>query len=151
MSLVDSTFLSMKMTAWRLIPSGPGYRYLDSWSQSWHVEQVINIIGLQLLYQQICDTFTVVVASQAQLLGTNPMCACMPVCFQRNLVKACPAQMIFITTSYSHLSQFPITLLHNNSYRLPDFPNHLYFAYICFQLSLSIIIQVVFDLHFVFE
>ena len=31
------------------------------------------------------------------------MCACMPVCFQRNLVtfaKARPAQMIFITTSY---------------------------------------------------
>ena len=30
------------------------------------------------------------------------MCACMPVCFQRNLVtfaKARPAQMIFITTS----------------------------------------------------
>ena len=30
------------------------------------------------------------------------MCACIPVCFQRNFVtfaKACPAQMIFITTS----------------------------------------------------
>ena len=34
--VLDSTFLSMKMTAWRLILSGPGYRYLDSWS--WHVD-----------------------------------------------------------------------------------------------------------------
>ena len=28
-SLVDSTLLSIKMTAWRLIPSGPGYRYFN--------------------------------------------------------------------------------------------------------------------------
>ena len=34
--LMDSNFLSMKMTTWRLIPWGPGYRYLDSWS--WHVD-----------------------------------------------------------------------------------------------------------------
>ena len=33
--------------------------------------------------------------------GTNPMCACIPVCFQRNVIfaKARPTQMIFITTS----------------------------------------------------
>ena len=34
------------------------------------------------------------------------MCACVPVCFQRNLVtfaKARPAQMIFITTSYFYM------------------------------------------------
>ena len=60
-SLVDSTFLSMKMTVWRLIPSGPGYRYLDSWS--WHVDYG-NITGLAIaIILAICDTFTVVAAS----------------------------------------------------------------------------------------
>ena len=68
-SLVDYTFLRMKMTAWRLIFSGPGYRYLDSWS--WHVDYYINdSIGDQHYWTiavilAICDAFTVVVASQA--------------------------------------------------------------------------------------
>ena len=31
-----SNFMPWLMTAWRFIPSGPGYRYLDSWS--WHVD-----------------------------------------------------------------------------------------------------------------
>ena len=49
------------------------------------------------------------------------MCACMPVCFQRNIVtfaKARPAQMIFITTSYaliSHLLSGYVFVNHNLS------------------------------------
>ena len=89
-SLIDSTFLSMKMTAWRLIPSGPGYRYLQLDSWSWHVYsrllKLIYSVGDQhywtiAIILAICDTFTVVVYSfsgLAILVATNPMCACMP-------------------------------------------------------------------------
>ena len=49
----------------------------------------------------ICDTFTVVVASQALAIGVPTLCvhACIP-CVLSNLTtlgKARPAQMIFIT------------------------------------------------------
>ena len=50
----------------------------------------------------ICDTFTRGSFSGLAIEVLTPMCACMPVCFQRNLVtfaKARPAQIIFITTS----------------------------------------------------
>ena len=75
----------MKMTAWRFITSGPGYRYLDSWS--WHVETTKYSkysIGDQYYWTiaiilAICDTFTVVVASQALLLGYQPH-VCMHAC-----------------------------------------------------------------------
>ena len=52
------------MTAWRLIPLGPGYRYLD---MAWHVDYKYSI-GDQPYWTiaailAICDTFTIMVAS----------------------------------------------------------------------------------------
>ena len=88
-----------------------------------NIEQVINIIGLQLLYQQ-----SVILSLLWQLLrhsywGTNVrMHACM---FSKKSGDFCEGSPS--TDDFHHhqlFSLISITLLHNNSYHLADFLNH---------------------------